>query len=150
MCIEGTPSKIYSLSPDKAITAWREWDLSKTNLADGSTREELVPAGTGMVVRPRAWRGCIAKAHKRPTGKRASDVGLHAKTRPTRFNPLGSVAGKVRLFGRVVEHRRGGVVTGYLAEYAEIVGLSVKHSTCHDAATRVPEVARLYGVKVLA
>jgi hypothetical protein len=140
MCISGTPSGVHYVDPRHATPAWRSFSADPVTLL-------LRPASRlGRETDERCWYGRVAKAHARPTGRRDSDLGIHASARPSE----GVVVGKVRLFGRVVEHKNSvtGQITGYLAEYAEIVGLSVKHSSAGEAAVRA--LASAYRVRVLA
>jgi hypothetical protein len=146
MCITGKPQPPQDLAPRQGVIAWRKFQVS-----DDGTR--LEPAfSLGRASHPYCWAGRVAKAHKRPTGKTLSDVGLHAYARRAQINTPASdeVVGKVRLFGRVVTHRdHKGAVVGYLAEYAEIVGLRID---AHDgiAEPAVRRLAEQYKVKVLA
>lgn len=134
MCIKGAPSNKFDLAPSQGILAWRKWDVR-----DGALRPTFWQ-------QENAWTTKLAKSHARPNGRRNSDIGLHALGKAPQEHG-GTLVGKVRLFGRVVEHKRDGKVSGYLAEYAEIVSFSEKRSVLDP--THVRGLARKYGVKVV-
>lgn len=121
----GSEKKKRVVSGARAIEAWRVWKTEERFTPTGGRVALLKSTARGTI-----WASKILRADRAPymDGFTLDRHGIWAyKTLASakrEFSAgMGYVYGKVKLYGKIVEHTRG-----YRAEYAEIVGLTKKQT----------------------
>jgi hypothetical protein len=132
MCISGSVVRIHTLTKGQAKIGYRMWGVSSSGSA-------LTAAHWTLPSNP--WQKRTPRKSPKPGSDSSSNIGYHADKKPTRvvYRRTYCIYGKVRLWGKVVEH-----TGGYRAEYAEIVSLSAKAPSIHD----IKAIGKAYGVPV--
>ncbi len=107
MCILGKVKKVVEVPQDKAILAYRSWNIGLQS--------------TSSVRAKTKWRlGKVVRTHAKPTA--INQYGLYCFTSPAaRKNGLWKTAmmGTIKIWGTVVFHE-----SGYRASHAEIVKIT--------------------------